>query len=86
MSDRPDISAELKRQILVEAGPICAIPTCRFPTTEIAHIELGNLEKFLQGERGSKATDSMTQSCRVINYPPQSQELVSSFLLQIPIQ
>ncbi len=47
MSGRLDISAELKRQILVEAGPICAIPTCRFPTTEIAHRELGNLEKFL---------------------------------------
>lgn len=26
------------RQVLVEAGHRCAIPTCRFPTTEVAHI------------------------------------------------
>lgn len=36
---RPDIPAELKRKILVEAGHRCAIPTYRYPTTEIAHIE-----------------------------------------------
>jgi len=30
--------AELKRMVLVEAGHRCAIPTCRHPTTEIAHI------------------------------------------------
>jgi hypothetical protein len=30
--------AELKRMVLVEAGHRCAIPTCRNPTTEIAHI------------------------------------------------
>jgi len=35
---RENIPAELKRKILVEAGHRCAIPTCRFPTTELAHI------------------------------------------------
>lgn len=40
MAERPSIPAELKRKVLVEAGHRCAIPTCRFPTTEIAHIEL----------------------------------------------
>lgn len=35
---REHITAELKRKILVEAGHRCAIPTCRFPTTELAHI------------------------------------------------
>jgi hypothetical protein len=30
--------AEVKRMVLVEAGHRCAIPTCRHPTTEIAHI------------------------------------------------
>ena len=39
MSERPPIPSELKRRILVEAGHRCAIPTCRHPTTEIAHIE-----------------------------------------------
>ena len=39
MSERPAIPAELKRRILVEAGHRCAIPSCRFPTIEIAHIE-----------------------------------------------
>ena len=39
MSKRPTIPTELKRTILVEAGHRCAIPTCRHPTTEIAHIE-----------------------------------------------
>jgi hypothetical protein len=38
MTDREHIPAELKRRILVEAGHRCAIPTCRHPTTEIAHI------------------------------------------------
>lgn len=36
---REPIPFELKRKILVEAGHRCAIPTCRFPTTELAHIE-----------------------------------------------
>jgi len=36
---RLPIPAELKRRILVEAGHRCAIPTCRHPTTDIAHIE-----------------------------------------------
>jgi len=40
MSKRPTIPSELKRRILVEAGHRCAIPTCRHPTTEIAHIIL----------------------------------------------
>ena len=39
MCERPPIPAELRRRILVEAGHRCAIPTCRHPTTEIAHIE-----------------------------------------------
>ena len=29
---------KVKRMVLVEAGHRCAIPTCRHPTTEIAHI------------------------------------------------
>lgn len=37
--ERPPIPVEIKRKILVEAGHRCAIPTCRFPTIEIAHIE-----------------------------------------------
>lgn len=37
--NRVSIPAKLKRKILIEAGHRCAIPTCRFPTTEIAHIE-----------------------------------------------
>jgi hypothetical protein len=35
---RPPIPEALKRRILVEAGHRCAIPTCRNPITEIAHI------------------------------------------------
>lgn len=38
MAARPPIPTKLKRKILTEAGHRCAIPTCRFPTTEIAHI------------------------------------------------
>ncbi len=38
MSNREQIPSELKRRILIEAGHRCAIPTCRHPTTEIAHI------------------------------------------------
>jgi hypothetical protein len=34
--DRP--GAKVKSMALVEAGHRCAIPTCRHPTTEIAHI------------------------------------------------
>ncbi|BBY23261.1 HNH endonuclease [Mycobacterium stomatepiae] len=34
--DPPD--SETKRRVLVEAAHRCAIPTCRRPTTEIAHI------------------------------------------------
>jgi hypothetical protein len=35
---RPQIPAQLKRDVLVEAGHRCAIPTCKATTTEIAHI------------------------------------------------
>jgi hypothetical protein len=35
---RPAIPRELERQVLLEAGHRCAIPTCRHKTTEIAHI------------------------------------------------
>src|SRR5262245_27086088 len=37
-ASRPAVPAEVKRAVLIEAGHRCAIPTCRFPTTEIAHI------------------------------------------------
>lgn len=36
---RPAIPAQLRRDVLVESGHRCAIPTCKQPTTEIAHIE-----------------------------------------------
>src|SRR5438552_156432 len=35
---RPAIPRQLKRDVLVEAGYRCAIPTCRRPTVEVAHI------------------------------------------------
>ena len=38
MSDRPAIPMETQRKVLIEAGHRCAIPTCRHPTTEFAHI------------------------------------------------
>lgn len=38
MSKRPAIPTETKRRVLIEAGYRCAIPTCRFPITENAHI------------------------------------------------
>jgi len=38
MSDRPSVPAEIKRRILIESGYRCAVPTCRFPITENAHI------------------------------------------------
>lgn len=38
ISQRPAIPNPLKRRVLVEAGHRCAIPTCKQPTTEIAHI------------------------------------------------
>lgn len=34
-----NIPVEIKRQVLVEAGHCCAIPTCQFPATEFVHIE-----------------------------------------------
>lgn len=37
-NDRSKIPAETKRRILIEAGYRCAVPTCRFPITENAHI------------------------------------------------
>lgn len=36
---RPAIPAELRRQVLVEAGHRCAIHTCRHPAVDIHHIE-----------------------------------------------
>jgi hypothetical protein len=36
--NRPPIPANLKRQVLVEAGHRCAIPTCRHISVEIHHI------------------------------------------------
>lgn len=38
MSSRPEIPRKLKRQVLIESGHRCAIPTCRHTTVEIAHI------------------------------------------------
>lgn len=38
MTDREHIPMDIRRAVLVEAGHRCAIPTCRHPTTEIAHI------------------------------------------------
>lgn len=38
MDNRPTIPAPLRRQILVEAGHRCAIPTCRQTPVELAHI------------------------------------------------
>lgn len=38
MSKRPQIPAELKRKVLIEAGHRCAIQTCRHPTTDLHHI------------------------------------------------
>jgi hypothetical protein len=38
MECRPAIPAALKRQIFIEAGHRCAIPTCRVTQIEIAHI------------------------------------------------
>ena len=35
---RPAIPTDLKRMVLIESGHRCAIPTCKHPTTEIAHI------------------------------------------------
>lgn len=35
---RPPIPAGIKRQVLVEAGHRCAIPTCRYIETDIHHI------------------------------------------------
>lgn len=39
MASRLDISKSVKREVLIEAGHRCAIPTCKQTTTEIAHIE-----------------------------------------------
>jgi hypothetical protein len=38
MSGR-NIPADIKRQVLIEAGHMCAIPVCRYPATQFAHIE-----------------------------------------------
>lgn len=36
--DRPAIPSEIKRDVLVEAGHRCAIPTCRYTQVELHHI------------------------------------------------
>ena len=36
---RKSMPKELKFKVLTEAGYRCAVPTCKMPTTEIAHIE-----------------------------------------------
>jgi len=33
------IPAEIRRQVLLESGHMCAIPTCQWPATEFAHID-----------------------------------------------
>lgn len=33
------IPADIRRQVLMESGHACAIPTCQFPATQFAHIE-----------------------------------------------
>jgi len=38
MTKRPGIPKDLERQVKIEAGHRCAIPTCRHPRVEIAHI------------------------------------------------
>lgn len=38
MTQRPPIPIALERAVKVEAGHRCAIPTCRYPRVEIAHI------------------------------------------------
>ncbi len=35
---RPNIPADLRRAVLVEAGHRCAIPQCRYPEVEVHHI------------------------------------------------
>lgn len=36
--NRPPIPTKIRRQVLLEAGHRCAIPTCRMTTIEVAHI------------------------------------------------
>jgi hypothetical protein len=38
MITRPKVPKEIERKVLIEAGHRCAIPTCKFPRVEIAHI------------------------------------------------
>lgn len=39
METRPNIPAELRRRVLVEAGHRCAIPVCRHIDVDVHHIE-----------------------------------------------
>jgi hypothetical protein len=39
VSDRPKLPRPLQREVLVEAGHRCSIPTCRQDPVDIAHIE-----------------------------------------------
>jgi hypothetical protein len=38
-ADRPTITAQLRREVVVEAGDRCAIPTCRQVPIEVHHID-----------------------------------------------
>lgn len=38
MNERPEIPAELRRRVLVEAGHRCSIPTCRHIDVDVHHI------------------------------------------------
>jgi hypothetical protein len=38
MNKRPSIPINIERQVLIEAGHRCAIPTCKYTRVEIAHI------------------------------------------------
>lgn len=33
------IPIDVRREVLIEAGHMCAIPTCQYPATQFAHIE-----------------------------------------------
>ena len=39
MSNRPKIPAGIRRRLLIECGYRCAVPTCRYPLLENAHID-----------------------------------------------
>lgn len=82
MSDRPDISAHLRRQVLVEAGHRCAIPSCRqtpveliIPWAKCQKHEFENLialcptchTRFDRGDIDKKSMEMYKQSLSVLN-------------------